>query len=357
MEPKRAPRLLGPESVKIGLAVFIALSVVAVMLWASNETVFFHWADSRGFLRFARDPIPGPRARFSGTHGDSTYHFARVLLPGLAWALALGRSQLVGWTLVIVNNASMGLLFAVGAEFLARSGRRESNVFWLAVFPGLWMFFALIYSELLATALLFLVYLLWLDVRPRGTRVVAALLPLARETALLGILPLVWRDYRREGLRGAASWLPCLVPTAVWWGLVWGRMGAIPPLAHSAHSRGVLGLPFSGLVSNFQRNGLGWVFVTIVGISVFAIAFAAFVALRRRCLPFSAAASLFALVVACLGWRGAWYVGETLRHATVVYLLAAMCVLLGARRRDVSDSPEQPMVQPDRALSRSGVSP
>ncbi|MFN8036541.1 MAG: hypothetical protein U0V73_11450 [Acidimicrobiia bacterium] len=353
MEPSRQRQLLGREPRTIGCAVFLMLSVLAVVLWATGHDTFFQFADSKGFLHMARDPIPGPRAFFSGTHGDTTYHFARVLLPGLAWTLVLGRSAAVGWTLVILNNASIAVIFAVGAEALRRACRPESRVMWLALFPGLWDLFACVYGEVTAIAVLFLVYLFWLDDRRRATRVAAAILPLARETMVLGLLPLVWRDWRRDGWRGAASWLPCLVPMIAWWAVVWARMGAIPPLADTVYRHGVLGLPFSGLASTLRDNGVGLVSVLIVGECVLGIGLAVFVVSRRRWFPFAPAAALFAVLVACLGWRGTWYIGETIRHATVLYVLAIVCVLLGRVTRE--PRPRPALVQPDRELPRARV--
>jgi len=357
MEPRRRPRLLGPESLKIGLAVFIGLSLLAWWLWATHPDAFFHAADARGFRSLARDPIPGPRASVGGTKGDAVYHIGRILLPGMAWLLAAGRASAVGWTLVIVNVVAVATLGAAGAELLARAGRRQSHVFWLALFPGLWRSYSLVYSELLGLALVFLVYLLWVDDRPRDVRVVVAFVPLARETAFLCVLPLVWRSCRRDGMRGAVSWLPCVFPTLVWWTVVWARMGSIPPLANSTFRHGVLGLPFSGLVSSWNRNGWGLVFGLVFMECAVVVVGAVFVMLRYRWFPFAPAAALMAGLVVCLGWRGTWYVGETLRHTTTAYVMVAMCFLLGSTRREHAEPSGSPMVQPDRELSRSRVSP
>lgn len=338
MEPQRARRLVSPDACKIAMAVFGVLVVMAFALWATGHAAFFHYADSKGFLRFARDPIPGPGAHFSGTRADTTYHFARVLLPGLAWFLALGHSGSVGWTLVLVNTAACGVLVGAAAELLERNGRRADLAFWLAVFPGVWMLYAFVYSELLALALLMVVYVLWADERPRAARIAAAFVPLARETAILGLLPLVWRDVRRRGARAAVSWLPSLAPMFVWWTLVWARMGAMPPFAHSDFRHGVLGAPGTGLLSSWHRNGVGFLFVVIAIECAVAILGALFVAARRNWFPFAPSALLFGGLVACLGWRGTWYVFETLRHACAAYVMVIMCVLLGRRTSKQSDS-------------------
>lgn len=191
----------------------------------------------------AVDPV---NARF---YMDSpAYRYTRVLYPLTARALALGRGDLVPWTLILVNLA----MIAVGTAMLAAWLRRHAASPWYAAlfafYPGVLITLQRDTTEIMAYALVAVAVFL-LDFGRRGTlwaAVAFALAILTRETAAIfaigyGVSLLLsgegpWRQRVRPNWRAAA---------------IFGLIAAGPMLAYKAFL--ILWLGSLGLDAHIER--------------------------------------------------------------------------------------------------------
>src|SRR5260221_9697152 len=161
--------------------------------WLFRNDAEFFWAVARD--PFGRGAIFRPVASVTG----SAYRFGRPLYPVLAWAVALGRPGAVRWTMMLVELLGFGVMIAVGAELLARRGRKPFDAMAILLVPGVWWAVIIAISEPVVMALVLLTFLLYAEERRGAVFVVAVLVLLARESAVLALLPLVYADVRRRG--------------------------------------------------------------------------------------------------------------------------------------------------------------
>src|SRR5262245_29439904 len=181
--------------------------------WERHDPGLRKQADGAIFLAFATDPSAAAR-----------YHerrrTVRILYPLAAHVLALGRADLVGWTLIFVNLAAI----ALGTEIMHRLLERRGLSSWAALAYGAWCGLGLALLHDTSEPLAYLCALAGIDAQERGRPALAGLgflgALLTRETALLLVAPFLL--IRRDGriARPGAAPLIVLAAWAVWLGVV-----------------------------------------------------------------------------------------------------------------------------------------
>jgi hypothetical protein len=332
--PVGRKRIVGAQSWSVALPVGVAVAAVFLVAGPTGSHGLYWHGDAPSFLAVARDPFGSGH----GFPGDPlaqgvAYRYGRVLLPFVAWMLALGRSARVPWTLAAVYVASVTAWIAVSAEHLRRSGRQPRLAWWILLCPfaSLWLFAApTVVAEPMAGALVLLAYLYDRDGRRRGSSVAAAAAMLTRETMAIAFLPLVWRAWREEGRRGVMRWMLTGLPYAAWTVWVRVRVGNFPFLDPASNRRDALAPPFVGWwqtlhrpLQNGQEYGL------IVGGLTLCIA--GFVAVRCRggYRPLVWAAVCSTALVTCYGWSVWEFPSEAMRVMAPVHVMLLIAALDG----------------------------
>jgi hypothetical protein len=230
----------------------------------SSRAASYHYDGDIGFdgqyaYFLAVDPV---NARY---YMDSpAYRYTRVLYPLTARALALGRADLVPWTLILVNL----LAIAVGTAALAAWLRRHGASAWYAMvygfYPGVFITLMRDTTEVMAYGLVAVAIFLF-DFARRGvvlSAIVFALAILTRETAAIfaigyalavlatpteprmAFLERVQRNWKRAALF-VAIWA---APIAAWKIFLRWWLGSFGLDAHIER------IPFLGIASWFPWN-------------------------------------------------------------------------------------------------------
>lgn len=174
--------------------------------WRRHDPAGTRHGDGRIYYESAVDPA-GTARKYD------RMRTARVLYPMLARALALGRAELVPWTLLAINLAAI----VAGTEIVHRLLAAHGLPVWAALGYGAWAGLGLALLHGTAEPLAYLCALagiVWLE---RGRRVAGALACLAallaRETTLLVVGPylLLARD-----AAGRPAWRLALGVLAAW---------------------------------------------------------------------------------------------------------------------------------------------
>ena len=197
----------------------------------------------------ARDPAGG--YRFCDA---PAYRYQRLLYPLLAWALAMGRPEVVPWALIALNVAALtGGTYFTGRLLVARGVSR-----WYALayglYGGLVAGLRLDLAEPLAYALVQAGLWAWWEREAGGQRsghcsLFIALASLAKETALLvaaGLL--LYLALERCWREAAGLALAVGLPFAAWQGVLWAWLGAPGVGAGGAMATPFEWLPFAGLL-------------------------------------------------------------------------------------------------------------
>jgi len=234
--------------------------------WQRHDPGLSKRADGSIYYAFATDPRGAaeqyPRART-----------ARVLYPMAARVLALGSSELVPWTLVLVNV----LAIVLGTEVLHRLLERRHLPSWAALAYGGWVGLGLALLHDTGEPISYLCALLgiaWLE-RSRPALACAAFVAalLGRETTILLIAPYLLTGPDHGAFRW---WLPTVVVLAgIGWGAYLALAGVGPWVGFTLWR-----LPLSG----FLRTRLVDLPITLLYIVIPALVLAAGAgwALRRR---------------------------------------------------------------------------
>lgn len=285
----------------------------------------------------ARDPANGWR------YCDApSYRYQRIAYPLLAWALALGRREVVPWTLIALNAAALaGGAYATELLLEAHGASR-----WYALaygfYGGLMAGLRLDLTEPLAYALAQAG--LWAWSRRRGGRtgfVLGALLlaaaALTKETALLATAGLLfYLALERRWREALGLGLVVGLPFAVWQGILWIWLGAPGVGAGGAMATPFEVVPFMGL---WRVAGVSWpVFWLLLAIegplfvapSVWAMWVSARDILRGRRHPWAGVLFVQAAALPFLPfstWR------EPLAMARLAVGLVAATLVYGAWRR------------------------
>lgn len=182
--------------------------------WERHDPGLRKQADGIIYFDFAADPI-GAAAR------RSRLRTARIFYPLVARAVALGRVERVGWSLVLVNLVAIVL----GTELVHRSLERRGMSPWIALGYGGWCGLGLALLHDTAEPLAYLCALAGVAAQTRGRPVLAgaAFLGalLTRETTFLFVAPFLLLG--PKGRSGAGRWpvpVAVLAAWAVWLGVV-----------------------------------------------------------------------------------------------------------------------------------------
>jgi hypothetical protein len=217
--------------------------------------------DGEFYYRLALDPFTDRVTDFGITFDNAAYRQQRIVYPLLAWALALGRPELVPLSLILVNWLGLCLLAWVGWRY-ARTV--EGTGLWGLVFPFYPGFVYTLIRDMTEIWAIGLMLAGLLALRHARQVVAALLLTLAvltRETTILVTGGAIAASllgartgeagYPRE--RVAPRWCLFLIPIAVYtlWQLaLYARWGQVPFLVASTSA----GLPFSGFADALARN-------------------------------------------------------------------------------------------------------
>jgi hypothetical protein len=206
----------------------------------------------------ARDPGGGWR------HCDvPAYRYQRILYPLLAWVLALGQPEAVGWTLVVLNVAALAGGTYFTEQLLAARGVSRWYALVYGLYGGLVAGLRLDLTEPLAYGLVQAGLWVWEDCRlqiadcrfqvvGRNSLLATglfALAALAKETALIAVAGLLlylalehrWREAVKLGLGTG-------LPFAAWQCVLWVWMGSPGVGAGGAMATSFEWLPFAGLL-------------------------------------------------------------------------------------------------------------
>ncbi len=303
----------------------------------------------------ARDPAGGWR------YCDvPAYRYQRILYPLLAWMLALGRPEAVGWTLIALNVAAL----AGGTYFTERllAVRGVSRWYALAygLYGGLMAGLRLDLTEPLAYGLVQGALWVW-EKQEAGSRrqeaggrkqeagrqrggkcgspvamVLLALAALAKETTLIAVAGLLlYLALERCWRQAVGLGLVVGLPFAAWQGALWAWLGTPGVGAGGAMATSFEWLPFAGLMRvATESRSVFWILLAIEGPlfvlpTVWALAISARDLLRGWRHPWVTLLLVQAVALLFLPfstWR------EPLAMARLAVGLVAATLLYGARR-------------------------
>jgi len=192
----------------------------------------------------ARDPAGGRQ------YCDvPSYRYQRILYSVLAWALALARPGLVGWTLIALNVAAL----VGGTYFTERllAAHRVSGWYALVygLYGGLVAGLRLDLTEPLAYGLVQAGLWAWERERRGTAGVLLALAALTKETTLVAVAGvLLYLALERRWREAVGLGLTVGLPFAVWQGVLWAWLGAPGVGAGGAMATSFEWLPFAGLL-------------------------------------------------------------------------------------------------------------
>ncbi len=322
MSPARTSRR-APASAWLffaGTATGLVVAIVVLVL-RSGYGSFFGEADAFHYRLIAQDLFG--RGSWFPDHAEATYRYGRVGFPLFGWLLALGRPQLVGWALIVVNVAALAAIPGLAATLLEDSrvtGAAGAVVF---VAAGVFTLYRDPVADPLMISLLLLAYVL--DGRGLRTRAlfVLAYAVLVKEIAALALIPWAWRAFRRNDWRELGRLAGALVPYTAWCVWVRWRFGALPFLAHTIHRAEAIGLPFAGMHVAFVEKPHAY--LTMLALTTITIVLAAVAVWVGWGSPLAGLAAVYGLMTICLGpnaLRYSFEIGRLLGPAQVFALLA-----------------------------------
>jgi hypothetical protein len=281
----------------------------------------------------ARDPLEGCLSC-----DEPAYRAQRILYPLLAWVLALGNVEAVGWTLAAINVVALAAGTFFTEQLLASQRASRWYALLYGLYGGLVAGLRLDLTEPLALALVQAGLWAWERERRGTTAGLLALAALAKETMLLAAAGLVLHLALVRSRREATGvGLAAILPFAAWQGVLWAWLGAPGVGSGGAMATPFEWLPFGGLlrVATVSRP-VFWLLLAIEGPlfvlpSVWALVVSLRDLVRRRWHPWVTVLLARAAAMPFLPfstWR------EPLAMARLAAGLVAATLLYGALRRD-----------------------
>jgi hypothetical protein len=184
----------------------------------------FEGYDGQFTYAIAIDPVASPASL-----DVPAYRLQRILLPMLGRILALGQTELVPWSILMLNIAALVGGTYIMESLLATSGANTWLALVYGIFPGVLMPVRVSLNEPLAYGLALAA--IWASQQERWnwSAALLALAALTKETALIFTLGyLLWFASRRQWRDAIRYGLIACVPFALWQGvlLIWlGRVG------------------------------------------------------------------------------------------------------------------------------------
>ena len=223
--------------------------------------------DGQFALYIARDPCGGCR-----TCDVPAYRYQRILYPFLAWVLALGRPEGVGWTLIAINVAALAGGTYCTERLLSARGVSRWYALAYGLYGGLMAGLRLDLTEPLAYGLVQAGLWAW-QVRwssgaggrnqeavaggpgigrrllGLGPPVLLALAVLAKETALVAVAGLLlYLALERRWGEAVKLGAGAVLPFAIWQCVLWAWLGSPGVGAGGAMATPFEWVPFAGLL-------------------------------------------------------------------------------------------------------------
>lgn len=227
------------------------------------------YMDGERYAQLGVDPLLlHPATDFPGLPKTAAYIGSKPLMSWLAWAASGGgRASSIAWALIVLSVLSAGALVAALALLAARVGR---DPLWACLAIGTPGVLAVLTApgegDLLATALVLLGLMWWMQARSARAAGVFVLAALARETML--VVPAALFLHRLLTARRVERRL--LIPFAVyvgWFTYVRVRTGELPTASAAGSLRFVTG--FADSISHWGAPEYlsGLLFVGLVGLA------------------------------------------------------------------------------------------
>jgi len=213
--------------------------------------------DGTQYYRLALDPFTSKRIDFGIKLDNPAYRQQRILYPLLAWALSLGRPELVPSALVLINWLALSILGGIAGAYARWLGRHALWGLPVPLYPGFILSLTRDLTEILEVTLLVAGLLLVARKKEWAGVACLSLAVLAKETALLAAVGLLLVEAARA--LSSREWRPktwALYATpgivlVAWQALLRARWGSWA-VAGGGHN---LGLPLVG-VSTFLSRAL-----------------------------------------------------------------------------------------------------
>jgi hypothetical protein len=211
------------------------------------------------------------------------YRYQRILYPVLAWALALGQPEAVGWTLIALNVAALAAGTYFTERLLAAQGASRWYALVYGLYGGLVAGLRLDLAEPLAYGLVQAGLWAW-EKQEAGSRKqgvgsgwgfgvwglgfgLLALAALAKETALIAVAGLcIYLVLERRWRQAMGLGLTVGLPFAAWQVVLWAWLGRPGVGAGGAMATPFEWLPFAGLlrVATVEWSAF-WILLAIEG--------------------------------------------------------------------------------------------
>lgn len=184
--PAAGERRAGSVAPVVGTVLAAHLAFVGVRVAVVGDLLAFtHGYDGLAYHRLALDPLTLAASEHGTTFTRPAYWQARIGYPAAAWALSLGRDDLVPAALVLVNLLAVAGIALLAARLARGLGRSP----WWGAVPAAWAGFLVGLGQDLVEPLAGLLLLAALALVRSGRRVPAALTltaaALTRETTLV----------------------------------------------------------------------------------------------------------------------------------------------------------------------------
>lgn len=320
--------MIGRKPAILAFVVATAFGLVITVAVVEHGYSSLLRSDAQHFYRVATDPF-GTGTAFDGAPpgAGTAYRYGRILYPLIAWVLAVGRADLVPFTLPLVYLGGVWLLAAMACELCAHAGKPPERGLVVFALPAVLLMAPFLVPELLITGLALLVYRLVLAKRTRDAWIVAALMLLARETMILAIVPMLLRSIVRRRYAEVLGWATTAIPLLLWWTWVRYRIGYWPFLDPGVTYLRPLDLPFRGFLAALWSTNSEVVLIVAAAAGCVTIAFALWASLVGPWFPVTGGALASALLVVFFGPAQASLPGEAFRVMLPAEVLVALAIL------------------------------
>ncbi len=172
--------------------------------------------DGQFYYRLALAPFDLRQPLFGIELDAPAWRMQRIAYPVLAWAVSLGRPQLVPIALLAINLIGVGCIGLFAVRLAQRLALPTLVPFAIGLWPGFMVTLTHDTTEITSTALLLAALDCYFAGRLVAFAIVGALAALARETGVFILGGLLVYEILGWNLRAAAACLGSVVPFVVW---------------------------------------------------------------------------------------------------------------------------------------------
>lgn len=228
---------------------------LAVLLNADGDSLIFVDYDGYHSYYIANDPIGGAELQDS-----APYRYQRIVYPILAYVLAFGQSNLVPWTLILINFVAIGLGTWWTEKLLVHLDTSRWYALVFGLYGGQLLGLRTDLTEPLTIALIQLAMLLWME-NKRGWSVVwFAVAALTKETAILFMVAFFLYTLTQRDWKWSIYLMAGGIPYMIWQGVLWAWLGE-PGIGAGQPFHIV---PLGGLIEAAQISFLGFLLISIM---------------------------------------------------------------------------------------------